>query len=90
MQDLSSKPVPVNRECTMNACSKLARISKYEGAAAAAAVDDDDDVVVVVVVVVLFFRRLLLLLASVGLFFVIPPTNMLSFENVMSVIAGTI
>lgn len=85
MQDLSSKPVPVNRECTMNACSKLARISKYEGAAAAA-VDD----VVVVVVVVLFFRRLLLLLASVGLFFVIPPTNMLSFENVMSVIAGTI
>jgi hypothetical protein len=30
------------------------------------------------------------LLASVGLFFVIPPTNMLSFENVMSVIAGTI
>ena len=85
MQDLSSKPVPVNRECTMNACSKLARISKYEGA-----VDDDDVVVVVVVVVVLFFRRLLLLLASVGLFFVIPPTNMLSFENVMSVIAGTI
>ena len=89
MQDLSSKPVPVNRECTMNACSKLARISRYEGAAAAA-VDDDDVVVVVVVVVVLFFRRLLLLLASVGLFFVIPPTNMLSFENVMSVIAGTI
>ena len=89
MQDLSSKPVPVNRECTMNACSKLARISKYEGAAAAA-VDDDVVVVVVVVVVVLFFRRLLLLLASVGLFFVIPPTNMLSFENVMSVIAGTI
>ena len=89
MQDLSSKPVPVNRECTMNACSKLARISRYEGAAAAA-VDDDVVVVVVVVVVVLFFRRLLLLLASVGLFFVIPPTNMLSFENVMSVIAGTI
>ena len=87
MQDLSSKPVPVNRECTMNACSKLARISRYEGAAAAAV---DDEVVVVVVVVVLFFRRLLLLLASVGLFFVIPPTNMLSFENVMSVIAGTI
>ena len=89
MQDLSSKPVPVNRECTMNACSKLARISRYEGAAAAA-VDDDVVVAVVVVVVVLFFRRLLLLLASVGLFFVIPPTNMLSFENVMSVIAGTI